>query len=806
MKLEVLRRGMKGVIMRTRTGSFLAAASVALTLAGCAAPTAQQPAASAADSTALDRTVLPLAEPKPATYTELDARNAKAPARFGVKAPANAPNVVIVLIDDIGFGHSSAFGGPIKMPTLEKLAANGLKYNRFHTTALCSPTRTALLTGHNHHANNAGAIMEVATAFPGNTGIRPKSITPLAEILRMNGYSTAAFGKYHETPPWEVSVSGPLDRWPTGSGFDKFYGFIGGETNQWAPAIYDGVTRIEHEQTPDYHFTVDMTDHAINWVSAQQALTPDKPFYMYFATGATHAPHHAPKEWIAKYKGQFAGGWDKLREETFARQKKLGVIPADTKLTPRPKEIPAWDDMTANQKRLFERQMETFAGFAEHTDHEVGRLVAQLEAIGELDNTIFYYIVGDNGASAEGGPEGTYNEMMALSGIVGKADQMMGHIDEWGGPTTFPHFAIGWAWAGDTPFQWTKQVASHFGGTRNGIVLHWPNGIKAKGEIRSQFTHVVDVAPTVLEAAKLPQPKTVNGVTQRPMDGVSMLYSVDDAKAKDRHTTQYFEMFGNRAIYKDGWVAATRHSIPWLMAQNPPLAGDVWELYNVDKDFSEADNLAAQQPEKLKKLQAVFIEEAIKNHVLPIDDRRAERFNAAIAGRPDLLGGRKTLTVYSGMTGMLENAFINVKSVAHTVTAEIEVKDANASGVIIAQAGYFGGWTLYMKAGKVHHEYNWFALERTNVAAPAALAAGKHTIVYEFIPDEAKPETGGKSVISIDGKKVAEGHIPKTQGYLFSADEGVDVGMDGETNVSPDYKQGNNAFTGKIVKVTVAQK
>ena len=536
------------------------------------AGTAPQPASTAQPQAAgtLDRTVLPIPEPvRQQPSTELDARNAKAPPRFDVKAPQGAPNVVIVLIDDIGFGHSSAFGGPIQMPTLEKLASNGLKYNRFHTTALCSPTRTALLTGHNHHPNNAGAIMEFATAFPGNTGIRPASITPLAQILRMNGYSTAAFGKYHETPPWEVSLSGPLDRWPTGSGFDKFYGFIGGETNQWAPAIYDGVTRVEHAQTPDYHFTVDMTDKAINWVSAQQALTPDKPFYMYFATGATHAPHHAPKEWIAKYKGQFAGGWDKLREETFARQKKLGVIPTATKLTARPKEIPAWDGMSANQKRLFERQMETFAGFAAHTDYEVGRLVAQLEAIGELDNTIFYYIVGDNGASAEGGPEGSYNEMMALNGIVGTADQMMDHIDNWGGPTTFPHFAIGWAWAGNTPFQWTKQVASHFGGTRNGVVLHWPKGIKSKGEVRSQFSHVIDVAPTVLEAAKLPQPKTVNGVAQRPMDGVSMLYSVDDAAAKDRHTTQYFEMFGNRAIYKDGWVAATRHSIPWLMAAKP---------------------------------------------------------------------------------------------------------------------------------------------------------------------------------------------------------------------------------------------
>lgn len=761
----------------------------------------------AAAEAQLDRTVLPIHEPDHKPITTLDARDAKAPPRFEVKAPEGAPNVVIVLIDDIGFGHSSAFGGPIKMPTLEKLANAGLKYNRFHTTALCSPTRTALLTGHNHHANNAGAIMELATAFPGNTGNRPNSITPLAEILRQNGFSTAAFGKYHETPPWEVSVSGPFDRWPTGSGFDKFYGFIGGETNQWAPAIFDGVTRVEYAQTPDYHFTTDMTNNAINWISAQQSLTPDKPFYVYFAPGATHAPHHVPKSWIEKYKGQFSGGWDKLRQETFERQKKLGVIPADTQLTPRPAEIPAWDGMSADQKRLFERQMETFAGFAEHTDYEVGRLVAQLEAIGELDNTLLFYIVGDNGSSAEGGPEGTYNEMMALNGIVGKADQMMEHIEDWGGPSTFPHFAIGWAWAGNTPFQWTKQVASHFGGTRNGMVMHWPKGIKAKGEIRSQFHHVIDVAPTALEAVKLPQPKMVNGVEQRPMDGVSMLYSTDNAKAKDTRTTQYFEMFGNRGIYHEGWVACTRHSIPWLAVPLPPVKDDVWELYNVAEDFSQANNLAAKNPDKLKELQALFMKEAERNHVLPIDDRRVERFRADIAGRPDLLGGRKSLTVYPGMVGMLENAFINVKGVHHTVTAEVELKDEKTNGVIIAQAGYFGGWVIYMKDGKPHHEYNWFALERTNIGGDAALSPGKHTISYEFIPDSAQPGTGGKSILSVDGKKVAEAQIPKTQPFAFSGDEGADVGLDAETNVSPDYKPGlPSTFTGKIVKVTVEQK
>jgi arylsulfatase len=528
---------------------------------------------------------------------------------------------------------------------------------------------------------------------------------------------------------------------------------------------------------------------------------------MYFATGATHAPHHVPREWIAKYKGEFSRGWDKLREETFARQKELGVVPADAKLTPRPKEIPAWDGTTADQKRLFERQMETFAGFAEHTDHEVGRLVAQLESIGELDDTLFFYIVGDNGSSAEGGPDGTYNEMMALNGIVGKADQMMDHIETWGDPTTFPHFAIGWAWAGNTPFQWTKQVASHFGGTRNGMVVHWPKGIRSKGQIRSQFHHVIDVAPTVLEATKLPEPRMVNGVEQRLMDGVSMLYSADDAKAKDRRTTQYFEMFGNRGIYHDGWVACTRHSIPWLMAQNPPLEQDVWELYDVNADFSEAEDLAAENPAKLKELQEVFLREAIRNHVLPIDDRRSERFNPTIAGRPDLLGGRKSLTVYPGMTGMMENAFINVKGVPHTITAEIEVPDANASGVILSQAGYFGGWTLYMKEGRAHHEYNFFALERTNIASASPLGPGRHTIVYEFVPDESKPGTGGKSILTVAGRKVAEGHIPKTQPFAFSGDEGADVGIDLETNVSPDYPQGAaNAFTGRISSVTVAVK
>lgn len=767
-------------------------------------PTSQKSETKSSSTDGVDRSVLPIKEPTYTAVTELDARKATPPPRFEVKAPEKAPNVVIVLIDDQGYGTASAFGGPVNEPTADRLASEGLRYNRFHTTALCSPTRTAILTGRNHHQNNAGAIMELATGFQGNTGIRPNSIAPLAEMLRLNGYSTAMFGKYHETPPWEASVSGPFDRWPTRSGFDKFYGFIGGETNQWAPAIYDGTVRVEVERTPDYHFTTDMTDQAINWVSAQQALTPDKPFYIYYATGATHAPHHVPKEYIEKYKGKFDQGWDKLREETLARQIEMGVVPPGTKLTERPAEIPAWDSQTPDQQKLFARQMEVFAAFAEHTDHEVGRLVNALDEIGELDNTLFLYVIGDNGSSAEGGPEGTYNEMMALNGIIGEASQMMDHIDEWGGPNTFPHFAIGWAHATNTPFQWTKQVASHFGGTRNGMVVHWPEGIKSKGEIRSQFTHVTDVAPTVLEAAGLPFPTSVNGTVQTPFAGTSFVYSFEDANAPETHTTQYFEMFGNRGIYHDGWTASSRHSIPWLMAELPPLEDDVWELYHVDEDFSQANNLAESNPEKLKELQDLFVQEAIKNHVLPIDDRRVERFNAEIAGRGDIMGDRTSLTLYEGMTGIMENVFINNKSKSYTILADVELKDAATNGVIICQAGRFGGWSLYMKNGRVHHDYNYFGLDHTNIASSKPLSTGKHQIKFEFIADEElKPATGGKCVLYIDSEKVAEGYIPKTQPFAYSGDEGVDVGTDNETNVTNDYSEGDNKFSGKINKVIV---
>jgi arylsulfatase A-like enzyme len=757
--------------------------------------------AQAADK--LDRTVLPIVEPKRPVITEFDARKATAPPRFEVKAPAGAPNVLLVMLDDMGFGMSGAFGGPIHMPTVERLADNGLRYNHFHTTALCSPTRAALLSGRNHHMNNMGAITEISTAFPGNTGSRPNNVAPLAEMLRLNGYSTGFFGKNHETAAWEVSPSGPTDRWPTRSGFDKFYGFIGGETNQWAPLLYDGMTQVELRKDPSYHFMTDMTNQAIHWMRYQKSLTPDKPFFLYFAPGATHAPHHVPKEWIAKYKGQFDGGWDQFREETLARQIKLGVVPQGTKLAPKPEAIKDWDKLSDDEKKLFSRQMEIYAGFGEYADTEIGRLIQAVEQTGQMDNTLIFYIIGDNGTSAEGGMNGLFSEMTYFNGVHETVQDILTHYDDLGGPLSYPHMAAGWAVAGDTPFTWTKQVASSFGGTRNGMVIHWPKRIKAKGEVRAQFHHVIDIAPTVLEAAELPEPKVVNGTPQEPIEGVSMVYTFANAKASSRHYVQYFEIMGNRAIYSDGWLAGTVHRAPWEGKPRTTLLDDKWELYDTRNDFSLANNLAVKNPVKLKELQDLFLKEAVKNHVLPIDDRVFERMIPASAGRPDLMGSRTSLTVYEGMIGMSENVFINLKNKSHTITADVEIPQGGANGVILAQAGRFGGWSLYMKDGKPTYTYNFLGLQRFNVAAAQPLPAGKATIRFEFAPDGPGMGKGGIGTILVNGQKVAEGRIERTQCCFFSADEGADVGVDEATPVTEDYKEGNNKFTGKINSVTI---
>ncbi|MBP1748518.1 MAG: arylsulfatase, partial [Deltaproteobacteria bacterium] len=677
-------------------------------------------------------------------------------------------------------------------------------YNQFHTCALSSPTRSALLTGRNHHMTNTGSIMETSTAYPGNTGQRPESVAPLATMLRYNGYTTAAFGKSHETAAWEVSPSGPTDRWPTRSGFDKFYGFMGGETNQWSPAIYDGMIRVETPKDPNYHFMNDMTNQAINWMRSVKSLTPDRPFFIYFAPGATHAPHHVPKEWISRYKGKFDQGWDKLREQTLARQIKLGVVPAGTKLAPKPDAIKDWNNLTAHEKKLFARQMEVYAGFGEYTDTEVGRLVKAIDDMGQIDNTLVFYIIGDNGASAEGSMNGLFNEATYFNNINESIDDVLKHYDELGGPSTYPHYAAGWAVAGDAPFTWTKQIASSYGGTRNGMVVHWPKMVKGKGEVRSQWHHVIDIAPTVLEAARLPEPKIVNGTPQTPIEGLSMLYSFNDARAKDRHVTQYFEIFGSRAIYNDGWLAGTVHKAPWEPKPRAALDKDTWELYDTRTDFSLAHDLARKNPDKLKELQELFMKEAAKYYVLPIDDRGIERLNADIAGRPDLMAGRTSLTVYEGMVGMSENVFINIKNRSHAITAEVTIPKGGAKGVILAQAGRFGGWSLYMKDGKPTYTYNFLGLKRTTIAARNPLPAGKAAIRFEFAYDGGGLGKGGTGALFVNGKQVATGRIDQTQAMIFSADEGAGVGEDSETPVIETYGiAAPYKFTGKIAKVTV---
>jgi arylsulfatase len=758
------------------------------------------------------RTVLPMPDPARSGLITYDAKDpdTKYPPIVPLRPPKGAPNVLVILLDDVGFGASSAFGGPCRTPTAERLAANGLKFNRFHTTALCSPTRQALLTGRNHHSVGMGGITEIASGSPGYCSVLPNTASPLARTLKLNGYATAQFGKCHEVPVWETSPAGPFDAWPTGGGgFEYFYGFIGGEAHQWYPSLYEGTTPIEVKKTPEqgYHFMDDMTDKCIGWIGQQKALIPDKPFFVYFAPGATHAPHHVPQEWADKYKGKFDQGWDALREETFARQKKLGVIPKDCKLTERHKEIPAWNEMPDALKSVLRRQMEVYAGFLEYADHHVGRLVDSLEKLGLLDDTLVYYIIGDNGASAEGTLNGTYNEMINFNGAAAleTPEFLTERLDKLGGPESYNHFAVGWAHAMNTPYQWTKQVASHWGGTRNGTIVHWPKGIKGKGEIRSQFHHIIDVAPTILEAAKLPEPVAVNGVAQKPIEGVSMLYSFNDAKAAERHETQYFEMFGNRGIYHKGWTAVTRHKTPWILVgeKTPAFDDDVWELYDTSKDWSQANNLAKQMPEKLHELQRLWLIEATRYNVLPLDDRVAERINPDLAGRPVLIRGNTQL-LFGGMGRLSENSVISIKNKSHAVSAEIDVPESGAEGVIIAQGGNIGGWSLYAKYGKLKYCYNLLGIHYFYVEADSVLAAGAHQVRMEFAYDGGGLGKGGMASLYVDGKKVGEGKVAATAAMIFSADDGCDVGQDTGSPVSEDYGPHGNEFSGRIRGLQIA--
>jgi arylsulfatase len=718
-----------------------------------------------------------------------------------LKAPAGAPNVLLILLDDVGFGMCSTFGGPVPTPHLDKLANNGLKYTRFHTTALCSPTRAALLAGRNHHTVGTGVIIEMATGYPGYTGIIPQSTALISQVLRNNGYATSMFGKWHNTPETEISPSGPFDRWPTGLGFDYFYGFNQGETHQFYPTLYRNTTWVAPPKSPEqgYNFTTDMTDEAIAWTRNVRAANPDKPWFVYFSTAGVHAPHHPPKAYRDKYKGKFDHGWDKQRELTYAKQLEMGVIPKGTKLTARPAEIPAWDSLSTDAKKVYLRLMENYAGYMDYTDAEVGRLLDSVEASGEMDNTLIFYIVGDNGASAEGGLEGTFSELASLLGLQLGLESTIKRMDEIGGPASEPHVPVGWAWAMDCPFQWTKQVASHFGGTRNPMVVHWPRGIQSKGELRTQFHHVIDVMPTILEACKVPAPKEVNGIEQKPIEGVSILYSFDDAKAKDRRTTQYFEMFCNRAIYHDGWVACSHFGTPWdTDSRSGDFLSAPWELYNVADDFSQADDLAAKNPGKLKQLQATFLKEAKKYNVLPLDPRFSERLDPRMreSGEP------KTSWTYQGNNVWLpEPIGPQLFPRAHTITATLEISKGGAEGVITCAGAFSAGWTLYIKDKKPAFRYQAFEIADIEIPGTVEVPEGKVTLKTQFTPDPASKLGGGTLKLFVNDQPAGEGKLTRT--FFRHGLEPFEVGRDSITPVDPAYKdKGNFEFTGRIEKVT----
>ncbi|KQR15984.1 arylsulfatase [Cellulomonas sp. Leaf334] len=757
------------------------------------------------------RTMLPIPDRPAPGLTTYDAKDPDTsyPPIEPLLPPEGAPNVLIILLDDVGFGASSAFGGPCATPNAERLAARGLKFNRFHTTALCAPTRQAMLTGRNHHSVGMGSITETATSAPGNSSLRPNTKAPLAMTLKLNGYSTAQFGKCHEVPVWQSSPMGPFDAWPSGGGgFETFYGFIGGENNQYDPALYSGTTPVEPPRSAEegYHLTEDLADHAVGWVRQQKALMPDRPFFLYFAPGATHAPHHVPAEWIEKYAGRFDEGWDVERERTFARQKELGVVPADTVLTERHAEIPAWADMPDELKPVLARQMEVYAAFLEHTDHHVGRLLDAIEDLGVLDDTLIYYVIGDNGASAEGTVNGAFNEMANFNGMAAleTPEFLVSKMAEFGSPSSYNHYSVGWGWAMNSPLQWTKQVASHWGGTRNGTIVHWPRGITEPGGLRSQFTHVIDVAPTILQAAGLPEPTVVNGVQQSPMEGTSMLYTFNEPDTPERHDLQYFEMFGNRGIYHRGWSAVTKHKTPWVMVGGtvPEFDDDVWELYDGRTDFSQARNLVAEHPDRLAALQRLWLIEATKYNVLPLDDRTGERLEASMAGRPTLIRGTSQ-QFFAGMGRLSENSVVSVKNRSFSVTAEIEVPAGGVQGVLIAQGGRFGGWSVYVTGGRLRFCYNVLSIHEFTVTADVPVPAGTHQVRMEFAYDGGGLAKGGDVTLFHDGAAVGTGRVAMTQPMVFSADETTDIGYESGTTVSPDYTNATSRFTGRIHWVQV---
>lgn len=737
------------------------------------------------------------------TYKDSEAVKPKLqiPANYGIE---KAPNILLVLIDDCGYGQMGTFGGGIPTPNMDRVANNGLRYTRFHTAALCSPTRAALLTGRNHHSVASGVIGEAGTGFPGYSGVIPASAATFAEVLREYGYCNAWFGKNHNVPDWETSLVGPFDRWADGLGFDYFYGFVGGDTDQWHPALVENKKRIEPPKTNEdgspYHFTTDIADHAIRTIRAAKAVAPQRPFFVYFSTGATHAPHQVPKEWIDKFKGQFDGGWDKYREETFARQKKMGIIPQDAKLTPRPDSLPAWDSLPEEERKVFARMMEVFAGFTAHTDHEVGRLIDAVDEMGELDNTIIIYMAGDNGSSAEGGLNGLLNEMTFFNALPESMDMKLKAFDTLGSDKHYNHFPAAWAHAMDTPYQWTKQIASHFGGTRNGLAISWPAGIEARGEMRDQFHHVIDIAPTILEIVGVESPAEFNGVAQKPIEGVSMVYTFDDAGAPGRRTTQYFEMLGNQGIYHDGWMASAVRGAPWLSENEPmDLLNMPWELYNIEEDFSQANDLAEQEPEKLQEMVKLFFAEAAKYNVLPLDDRKTARLN--VDNRPSLTQGRSKF-VYPNLLRLPEGAAPDLKHKSHTLSAEVEIPEQGAEGMLVTQGGRFAGFGLMVKDGKLVYHYNLAGIDRTTIESDERLPSGKVSLKAVYKTDADKPYAGAEVTLYANDKEIGKGRVEKSIPNRVTLDETFDIGFDTGTPVMEGYDMPFD-FTGGLKSVTI---
>ena len=758
-----------------------------------------------------NRSNLPVAEPPfqgkiGLTYKDSTAvkPKLKIPQNFGIK---DAPNILLVLIDDCGFGQMGTFGGAIPTPALDRVANNGLRYTRFHTTALCSPTRAALLTGRNHHSVGSGVIGEAGTGFPGYSGIIPGSAATFAEILREYGYMNAWFGKNHNVPDWETSLVGPFDRWAGDLGFDYFYGFVGGDTDQFSPALVENRKRLEPPETNEdgspYHFTTDIADHAIRMMRASKAVAPQRPFFVYFATGATHAPHQVPEEWIEKFKGQFDDGWDVYREETFERQKKMGIIPTDTKLTPRPESLQAWDSLPDDEKKVYARMMEVFAAFTAHTDNEVGRLLDTIEDMGQADNTIVIYMAGDNGSSAEGGLNGLLNEMTFFNGIPEPLDMKLQAVNTLGSAKHYNHFPAAWAHAMDTPFQWTKQIASHFGGTRNGVAISWPSRIKANGEIRDQFHHVIDIAPTILEVIGIDPPSQFNGIAQKPIEGISMAYTFDDADAEDRRTKQYFEMLGNQGMYHDGWMISAIRGEPWV-SEPPPvdLLNMPWELYHVEEDFSQANDLAQENPEKLEELVKLFFAEAARYQVLPLDGRKTARLN--VDNRPSLTQGRTKFT-YPNRLRLPEGASPDLKHKSHEIIADVTIPEGGAEGMLVTQGGRFAGYGLYIKDGKLVYHYNLAGVERYTVTSDKPVPSGDLKLRAVYKSDADKPFAGADVTLYVDDQEVGAGRVEKSIPNRVTLDETLDTGFDTGTPISEDFEVPFK-FTGRLKTVTIELK